>query len=112
VPQPRWVERVGEREGGKARWPETGVREVEIPRPISHASSCGPFARHRAVRAHSRVDSCVTSIVVHVVSRLSRVRFTRVVTRRVRASRVSFARVACLAARRSHVSRVSMMRVA
>jgi hypothetical protein len=33
VPQPRWVERVGEREGGKARWPETGVREVEIPRP-------------------------------------------------------------------------------
>jgi hypothetical protein len=33
VPQPRWVERVGEREGGKRRWPETGVREVEIPRP-------------------------------------------------------------------------------
>jgi hypothetical protein len=34
VPQPRWVERVGEREGGKgARRPKTGVREVGIPRP-------------------------------------------------------------------------------
>jgi hypothetical protein len=33
VPQPRWVEREGEREGGKARRPETGVREVGIPRP-------------------------------------------------------------------------------
>jgi hypothetical protein len=33
VPQPRWVEREGEREGGRARRPETGVREVGIPRP-------------------------------------------------------------------------------
>jgi hypothetical protein len=33
VPQPRWVEREGEREGGKARRPETSVREVGIPRP-------------------------------------------------------------------------------
>jgi hypothetical protein len=33
VPQPRWVEREGEREGGKARRSETGVREVGIPRP-------------------------------------------------------------------------------
>jgi hypothetical protein len=33
VPQPRWVEREAEREGGKARRPETGVREVGIPRP-------------------------------------------------------------------------------
>jgi hypothetical protein len=32
VPQPRWVEREGEREGGRARRPETGVREVGIPR--------------------------------------------------------------------------------
>jgi hypothetical protein len=31
--QPRWVEREGEREGGRARRPETGVREVGIPRP-------------------------------------------------------------------------------
>jgi hypothetical protein len=49
-------------------------------RTISRASSRGPFARHRAVRAHSRVDSCVTIIVVHVVSRVSHVRFARVVT--------------------------------
>jgi hypothetical protein len=33
VPQPRWVEREGEREGGRARQPEIGVREVGIPRP-------------------------------------------------------------------------------
>jgi hypothetical protein len=33
VPQPRWVEREGEREGGRAWRPETGVREVGIPRP-------------------------------------------------------------------------------
>jgi hypothetical protein len=33
VPQPRWVEREGEREGGRARRPETGMREVGIPRP-------------------------------------------------------------------------------
>jgi hypothetical protein len=39
VPQPRWVEREGEREGGRARRAETGVREVGIPRPScsSHA---------------------------------------------------------------------------
>jgi hypothetical protein len=33
VPQPRWVEREAEREGGRARRPETGMREVGIPRP-------------------------------------------------------------------------------
>jgi hypothetical protein len=33
VPQPRWVEREREHEGGRARRPETGVREVGIPRP-------------------------------------------------------------------------------
>jgi hypothetical protein len=34
VSQPRWVERVGEREGGKgARRPETGVREVGVSWP-------------------------------------------------------------------------------
>jgi hypothetical protein len=42
--------------------------------------------RHRAVRVHSRVDSCVTRTVVRVVLRVSRMPFTRVVTRRVRAS--------------------------
>jgi hypothetical protein len=33
VPQPRWVEREGEHKGGRARRPETGVREVGIPQP-------------------------------------------------------------------------------
>jgi hypothetical protein len=61
--------------------------------------------RHRAVRAHSLVDSCVSRTVVRIVSRVSRVPFARVVTRRVYASRVPFARVACLAVRR-RVSRV------
>jgi hypothetical protein len=32
VPQPRWVEREGKREGGRARRPEASVREVGIPR--------------------------------------------------------------------------------
>jgi hypothetical protein len=42
VPLPRWVEREGEREGGRARRPETGVREVGIPRP-----SCSSRAQVR-----------------------------------------------------------------
>jgi hypothetical protein len=54
--------------------------------------------RHRAVRAHSRVDSCVSRTVVCVVLRVSHVPFARVITRRVRASRVPFARVVCLVA--------------
>ena len=40
------------------------------------------FARHRAIYAHSRVDSCVSRTVVRVVLRMSRVPFTRVVARR------------------------------
>jgi hypothetical protein len=32
VPQPRWVGARPSAKGGE-RWPETGVREVEIPRP-------------------------------------------------------------------------------
>jgi hypothetical protein len=56
------------------------------------------FARHRAVRAHSRVDSCVSRTVVRVVLRVSRVPFAHVITRRVRASCVPFAHVVCLAA--------------
>jgi hypothetical protein len=38
VPQPRWVSARPSTKGGE-RWPETGVREVEVPRPScsSHA---------------------------------------------------------------------------
>jgi hypothetical protein len=39
------------------------------------------FARHRAVCAHSRVDSCVSRTGVRVVLRMSRVPFTHVVAR-------------------------------
>ena len=42
--------------------------------------------RHRVICVHSRVDSCVSRTVVRVVLRVSRVSFTRVVARRVRAS--------------------------
>jgi hypothetical protein len=42
VPQSRWVEREAEREGGRARRPKTGVREVGIPRP-----SCSSRAQVR-----------------------------------------------------------------
>jgi hypothetical protein len=52
------------------------------------------------------------SCVVARRSRVSCVRFARIVTRRLRASRVPLAHVARLAAHRSHVSRVSMTRVA
>jgi hypothetical protein len=51
------------------------------------------FARHRAVCAHSRVDSCVSHTAVRVVLRMSRVPFTRIVARRARAA-VLF-RVSC-----------------
>jgi hypothetical protein len=51
------------------------------------------FARHRAVCAHSRVDSCVSHTAVRVVLRMSRVPFTRVVARLARAA-VLF-RVSC-----------------
>jgi hypothetical protein len=49
------------------------------------------FARYRAVRAHSRVDSCVSRTVVRVVLRVSRVPFAHVITRRVCHLHVSFA---------------------
>jgi hypothetical protein len=52
------------------------------------------------------------SRVVARCSRVSHVRFARVVTRRLRVSRVPLTHVARLAAHRSHVSRVSMTRVA
>ena len=46
------------------------------------------FARRRAVRAHSRFDSCVSRTVVHVVLRVSRVPFARAVACRSHESRV------------------------
>jgi hypothetical protein len=56
VPQPRWVERVGEREGGKgARRPETGVREVGIPRPSCSSRGQVGCACSRGLQASTRV---------------------------------------------------------
>jgi hypothetical protein len=52
------------------------------------------------------------SRVVARRSRVSRVRFARIVTRRLLASRMPLTHVARLAAHRSHVFRVSMTRVA
>jgi hypothetical protein len=54
VPQPRWVGARPSAKGGE-RWPETGVREVEIPRP-----SCSPRAQvgcacSRGLQASTRV---------------------------------------------------------
>jgi hypothetical protein len=54
VPQPRWVEREAEREGGEARWPETSVREVGIPRPsCSYRAQVG-CACSRGLQASTR----------------------------------------------------------
>jgi hypothetical protein len=56
VPQPRWVERVGEREGGKgARRPETGAREVGIPRPSCSSRAQVGCACGRGLQASTRV---------------------------------------------------------
>jgi hypothetical protein len=54
VPQPRWVEREGEREGGKARRPETGVREVGIPRPSCSSRAQVGCACSRGLQASTR----------------------------------------------------------
>jgi hypothetical protein len=55
VPQPRWVERVGEREGGKgARRPEVGVREVGIPRPSCSSRAQVGCACSRGLQASTR----------------------------------------------------------
>jgi hypothetical protein len=54
VPQPRWVEREGEREGGRARWPETGVREVGIPRPSCSSHAQVGCACSRGLQASTR----------------------------------------------------------
>jgi hypothetical protein len=55
VPQPRWVEREGEREGGRARRPETGVREVGIPRPSCSSRAQVGCACSRGLQASTRV---------------------------------------------------------
>jgi hypothetical protein len=55
VPQPRWVEREGEREGGKERGgPETGVREVGIPRPSCSSRAQVGCACSRGLQASTR----------------------------------------------------------
>jgi hypothetical protein len=54
VPQPRWVEREGEREGGRARRPETGVREVGIPRPSCLSRAQVGCACSRGLQASTR----------------------------------------------------------
>jgi hypothetical protein len=50
VPQPRWVER----EGGRARRPETGVREVGIPRPSCSSRAQIGCACSRGLQASTR----------------------------------------------------------
>jgi hypothetical protein len=56
VPQPRSVERVGERERGKrARRPETGVREVGIPWPSCSSRAQVGCACSRGLQASTRV---------------------------------------------------------
>jgi hypothetical protein len=54
VPQPRWVEREGEREGGRARRPETGVREVGIPRPSCSSRAQVGCTCSRGLQASTR----------------------------------------------------------
>jgi hypothetical protein len=54
VPQPRWVEREGEREGGRARRPETDVREVGIPRPSCSSRAQVGCACSRGLQASTR----------------------------------------------------------
>jgi hypothetical protein len=54
VPQPRWIEREGEREGGRARRPETGVREVGILRPSCSSRAQVGCACSRGLQASTR----------------------------------------------------------
>jgi hypothetical protein len=54
VPQPRWVEREVEREGGRARRPKTGVREVGIPRPSCSSRAQVGCACSRGLQASTR----------------------------------------------------------
>jgi hypothetical protein len=69
VPQPRWVERVGEREGGKGvRQPETGVREVGIPRPSCSSRAQVGCACSRGLQASTRVREASGPKRAHVPS--------------------------------------------
>jgi hypothetical protein len=61
VPQPRWVEREAEREGGKARRPETDVREVGIPRPSCSSRAQVGCACSRGLEASTRERERVAS---------------------------------------------------
>ena len=61
VPQPRWVKREGEREGGKARRPWTGVREVGIPRPSCSSRAQVGCACSRGLQASTRERERATS---------------------------------------------------
>jgi hypothetical protein len=63
VPQPRWVEREGEREGGRARRPVTGVREVGIPRPSCSSHAQVGCACSRGLQASTRVREASACLV-------------------------------------------------
>jgi hypothetical protein len=54
VPQPRWVGARPSTKGGE-RWPETGVREVEIPRPSCSSRAQVGCACSRGLQASMRV---------------------------------------------------------
>jgi hypothetical protein len=53
VPQPRWVGARPSEKGGE-RWPETGVREVEIPRPSCSSRTQVGCACSRGLQASTR----------------------------------------------------------
>jgi hypothetical protein len=52
VPQLRWVDARPSAKGGE-RWPETGVREVEIPRPSCSSRAQVGCACSRGVGDHN-----------------------------------------------------------
>jgi hypothetical protein len=54
VPQPRWVGARPSTKGGE-RWPETAVREVEIPRPSCSSRAQVGCACSRGLQASTRV---------------------------------------------------------
>jgi hypothetical protein len=54
VPQPRWVGARPSAKGGE-RWPETGVREVEIPRPSCLSRAQVGCTCSRGLQASTRV---------------------------------------------------------
>jgi hypothetical protein len=77
VPQPRWVEREGEREGGKARRPEIGVREVGIPRPSCSSRAqvgcaCSRGYKRPRGRGSERLQASVCLVLVPARPTLSK----------------------------------------